>query len=170
MTINVNIFIVLPIPAFVVNIEQIHSVICFYHHFYSCFAPNVLCITCINLFTWFNRFNYMTFDPFVISLNSFIPAKIIWDISFLFSAICNHFDRVVYQQWRLKDLTSNILSALWTLFFSDHTFTNALMAKRVATNCYSTADDIIHTDWTCQTLNFSHWRICSLFLITNFQF
>ena len=148
MTININIFIILSVPAFVVNVEQILSVICFYYHFYRSFAPYVLCITCINLFARFYRFDYMTFDPFSVGLHSFIPSKIIRVITFLFFTVRNHFDRVVDQQWWLKDLTSNVLSALWALLFSYHAFSNAMVAKRVTAYRYTAADDVIHTDWT----------------------
>lgn len=129
MTINVYIFIVLPVPAFVVDVQQILSIICFDDHFYSCFTPYVLCITCINLFTWLNRFDNMTFYPFGIRLHSLIPSVVIRVVTFLFFTICNHFDRVVDQQRWLKDLTSNVLSALWALLFSYHAFSYAMMAK-----------------------------------------
>lgn len=112
----------------------------------------------------------MALNPFVVRLHSFIPSKIIWVVSLLFLAICDHFDWVVNQQWWLKDFTSDILSALWALLFSHHAFSYAIMAKRVTTDRYTTTNNIIHTNRTCQSFNFSHWRIGCFLLIIYFVF
>ena len=170
MTIDINVFIVLSIPTFVVNVKQILSVMGFDYHFDGGFAPYVFCVAGVNLFTGFDRIDYVTLDPFVVGLHSFIPSEIIGVITFLFFAIGYHFYRVVDQQRWLKDLTSNVFSTLWALLFSNHAFSYAMMAKRVTTYRYTATNNIIHTDRTRQSLNFSHRRIRSFLLIVNFIF
>ena len=45
MRVNVHVFVILSIPAFVVQVEQVSSLSAFYYDFYCCLAPNVFCIT-----------------------------------------------------------------------------------------------------------------------------
>ena len=98
MTINIDVFIVLSVPSFVVDIQQIFSIARFYYHFNCGFAPDVLCVACVDLFTRLDGFDNMTIYPFVVSLRAFIPPDVIGAVAFLFLSVCDHFDRVVDQQ------------------------------------------------------------------------
>ncbi len=98
MAINIDIFIVLSVPSFVVDVQQILSIARFDYHFNCGFAPDVFCVAGIDLLTCFDGVDDVTFDPFVVGLNAFIPSDVIGAVAFKFLPVSDHFDRVVNQQ------------------------------------------------------------------------
>lgn len=106
--IHVNVLIVLPVPSFVVDIQQWFSILRQNFKFNLCLTPYILSVSHIQPFSNFNLFHYMFLFPVSSNFELFLKLAIFFHLSTFSLILHSQFYYGVYNLWVLQFLFSDI--------------------------------------------------------------
>jgi hypothetical protein len=129
MRVLVDVLVILSVPAFVMEIQQILTIPGSYYELYCCPAPNVLSVVNVQFFAGFDRVNLVARDPVLVLFRSLLPALKLFGLPLILFCEYDHLDGIVDHERELKNLSSDILAALRALFSPHEALRDALVAE-----------------------------------------
>jgi len=153
MGVDVQVFIVLPVPALVVQVEKVLPVGALYHQLNCRTAPDQFCIAHVNSFPGLDSSEPVAIEPFVIFGYALLPAFELLAIPCQLLRVDLHLDGVVDDQRHLEHLLPDGLAALGAVLLANKAFGNALVTKAMAADGYPASNDEVHANRAGEALD-----------------
>uniref|UniRef100_A0A7S3FX83 Uncharacterized protein n=1 Tax=Strombidium rassoulzadegani TaxID=1082188 RepID=A0A7S3FX83_9SPIT len=151
--VDVDVLVVLAVPALIVDVEQVLAVRGLQDEFHCRLAPDKLGIHEVDLVPRLHLEDDMAVEPLAILLRALAPALELILAAQILLGLDHQFDRVVDLERGVEHLPPDVLPALRALLAPHQALTNALVAERVAASRRSAPNDQVHADRARQSLD-----------------